>query len=63
MKNSFVSVVSFTRPVWPYSTIRLASSQIDDLDHGARLRRVVGDLVLVLGPLGALAASPISVLP
>ena len=27
MKNSFVSVVNFTRPVWPYSTSLFSSSK------------------------------------
>ena len=48
MKNSFVSVVSFTRPGLAVRHDLVHVVEVDDLDDRARLRRVVGDLVAVV---------------
>ena len=49
-KNSFVSVVSSTRPVWPTGDQLVVVLEVDDLGDGPRLRGVVGDLVVVSRP-------------
>ena len=58
MKNSFVRVVSFTRPVCPYSTTLFGSSKFDDFDHRPRLRRIVRDLVVVERAAGRAGCKP-----